>query len=115
MLTCSSGIDKGSFGQGDLPLLLHTGDTNQPPEPHLISDSDKRALERLVGLDPPQDDSIKSIVSNVKAVDIVKCLQSSDAQRSIDVIDEACHHTTLSPRNWLTDLRSTLLFLLVRR
>lgn len=104
VLSGSGVLDRGSFSQGRLSLPLIPGDTNSVSEPPPIPDSDKRALQRLVSLGVPQDELpsvIGSIVSNVKATDIVKCLQSSDAQTFIDIVDEACYHTTPSMRNRL--------------
>ena len=91
----SSILDGDSLGEGGLPSPLVPENTNRPSEPPLISDSDKRALQRLVSLTIPEDELpsvIERIVSNVKAADIVKSLQSSDARAFIDVIDKVCQH-----------------------
>ena len=97
-LTGSGGTNKGSFGDGFPPLPLSPGDTNHPPEPPLVSDPDKQALQRLVSRAVPQDELpsvIGSIFSNMKTTDIVGSLQQSGAQRFIDVIDQACYHAVL--------------------
>ena len=79
------------------PALNQPGDANNVPEspPVLISDSDKRTLQRLVGSSVPPDELpslIKIIVSNVNPTDIAKCLEGSDAQTFIDVMDQVCRH-----------------------
>ena len=82
-------------------------DTNYLSEPPLILDSNKEALQRLVSRDVPQDELpsvIEAVISNAKAADIVKCLQESDAQTFIDVMDEARHHAILSSMNQFIDL-----------
>jgi len=48
--------------------------------------------------------TIGMIVSNVKAADIAGCLQGSDAQTFVDVIDEVCHHAIPLPKSWFIDL-----------
>ena len=83
-----------------LPALNQPGDVNNVPEspPVLISDSDKRTLQRLVRSSVPQDELpslIKLVVSNVNPTDIAKCLEGSDAQTFIDVMDQVCDTTTL--------------------
>ena len=96
VLTDIGGVNRGSSGGGDPPLPLLTGDPNHPSKPTLISDSDKHALQRLVDPAVPQAELlsvIETIVSNVKAADIVKHLQLSDAQAFVNVIDQACHRT----------------------
>ena len=82
------------------PAVNQPGDANNVPEspPVLISDSDKRTLQRLVGSSVPQDELpslIKIIVSNVNPTEIAKCLERSDAQTFIDVVDQVCDTTTL--------------------
>ena len=97
-LTGFGGINRDSFGDGGPPLSLSSGDTNHPPEPPVISDPDKQALQRLVSRAVPQDELpsvIGSIFSNMKTTDIVGCLQQSDAQCFIDMIDQARYHTVL--------------------
>ena len=84
-----------------LPAIGQSGDANHIIEPPLvfISDSDKRALQRLVGSSVSQDELpslIRTIVSNVKPADIHKCLErSADAQAFIDVLDKVCDGTKL--------------------
>ena len=81
------------------PLLL--GDTNDPSERSPIPDSDGRALRHLVSCAVPQEELpsvIETVLSNVKAIDVVRRLQGSDAQPFIDMIDEVCHHAILSRR-----------------
>ena len=70
------------------------------PESPFISDSDRRALRRLVDNATPQDQLaslVETVVSNVKVVDLVKSLQGGDAQAFIDTVDEVCRH----PREWI--------------
>ena len=58
-----------------------------------IPDSDRRALQRLVSGATPQDELaplIETIVSDLKADNIVKLLQASNAQMFIDVMDNVC-------------------------
>jgi len=93
--TDSGGVDRDPVCEGSLALPLLPGDRNRPSKPPSISDSDRRALQRLVSHTVPQDElpsTIGMIVSNVKAADIAGCLQGSDAQTFIDVIDEVCYH-----------------------
>ena len=84
------------MGEGGPPSPLLPEDANSPSEQSHIPDSDaRRALQRLVSRDIPQDElpaTIKTVVSNLKAADIVRHLQGSDVQAFIDVIDEACYH-----------------------
>ena len=80
---------------------------NQPSEPTLIPDSDKRNFQRLVGGEFSQDELpslIETVVSNMRAADIVRCLKGSDAQIFIDVIDKVCNHAISSLKNLLIDL-----------
>ena len=76
------------------PVPHQAGDENPIYEspPVLISDCDKRALQRLVSSSVSQDELrslVKTIVSNVKPTDIAKYIQrSEDAQIFIDVIDQ---------------------------
>jgi len=98
-LTDSGGTSRDAFGESDPPLPPLSEDTNHPFKPLLVSDSDKRALQRLVSRAVPQDELpfvIESIVSNVRAADIVRCLQGSDAQAFVDVIDEVCYYAIAS-------------------
>ena len=101
-LTNFGGIYRDSFGEICLPLSLPTGDTNHLSEPPLISDSGGLALQCLVSRAIPQDELpsvIETIVSNLKAADIVKRLRGNDAQTFADIIDEACNHVIPSLRN----------------
>ena len=94
--------DIGSMDESDLPLPLPSGDTNNPSEPAPILDSDRQALERLVSHAVPQGELpsvIETIVSSMRAADIVECLRESDAQTFIDVTDEARHQVILSLGN----------------
>ena len=98
--------------QEDPSLPLPPGSTNSTSKPPLIFDSNKQTLQRLISRAVPQDELpsvIAAVVSNIKAADIVECLQGSDAQTFIDIIDEACNHAIPSPRNRFTDLFSNLL------
>lgn len=73
-----------------VPLPPPQGETNLVSDPPPISDSDRRALQRLISGTVPQDELvplIESIVSNVKAANIVEFLQESDVQKFIDVMD----------------------------
>ena len=66
----------------------------------------------------PQDELpsvIETIVSNVKAANIVTELTRDEAQAFADIIDEACHHVIPSLRNRFIDLRFNLPSLVVRR
>ena len=88
-------------------LALSLGDANQPSEPALIPDFDKRILQCLVDPEVSKDELpvlIATIVSNMKAGDIVECLEGSNAQIFIDVMDEVCHQAIPFLRNRLTDL-----------
>lgn len=81
------------------PLLA---DANNPSKQSPIPDSDVRALQRFVSGTVPQDELssvIETVVSNVKVTDIVRCLQGSDAQAFIDLMDEARHHAIASLRD----------------
>ena len=98
-----------------MPLL--PGDTNRPSKQPLISDSDRRALQRLVSRTVSQDElrsTIEMIVSNVKAADIAGCLQGSDARAFIDVIDKVCYHAIPLSNSWFIDLYFNLLLMLFR-
>jgi len=98
MITDSGGVNRDPTGERGLPSHLLPENAN-PPKPPLVSDSDRRALQRLVGRAVPQNELpsvIETIVSNVKAPDIVKTLQGNDAQTFADIMDEACHHAITS-------------------
>ena len=89
-----------------VPALCQTGDENpiSEPPPLLISDSGKRALQCLVSRSVPQDELpslIETVVSSAKAANIVQCLQGSDAQVFIDMVDQVCGAAT-SQRNGFT-------------
>jgi len=99
------------MGESSLPSHLLPGDA-APSKPH-ISHSDRRALQRLVDRSVPLDELptlIETIVSNVKAPDIVKTLQGNGAQTFADITNEACHHSISSQRNWPIDLLPNPLF-----
>ena len=87
-----------------------SGDVNHIIGPPLvpISDSDRRALQRLVSSSVSRDELpslIETIVSNVKPANIYKCLErSADAQTFIDVVDEVCHGTTLQRNEPIANL-----------
>ena len=107
MLVGSDSMNGNPFDQGGLYLPLPPVDMDHPTEPSLISTPEKQALQRLVSRSAPQDELpsvIETVVSNVKAVDIVNCLKGDDAQTFIDVIDEVCHHTISWPRSRFVDL-----------
>ena len=66
--------------------------TRHVSKPPAILDSEKQALQRLVGGAVPHRELpslIKDFVSNVRAAEIVECLPRSDAQTFIDVVDKA--------------------------
>jgi len=93
------GTNRDSFGESGPPLPPLSKDTNHPFKPLLVSDSNTQALQRLVIRVVSKDELpfvIESIFSNVRTVDIVRCLEGSDAQAFIDVIDEVCYHTVVS-------------------
>ena len=95
MLTDSGGIGEELLGQSGRPPPLPSRDTNHPSEPPLISDSDRQALKRLVSRAVTQDELLSvigTIVSNVKAANLIVELEGGDAQTFADIIDEACHH-----------------------
>ena len=74
-------------------LPLDQGDMDHSPNPPLIPDSDKRALQRLVSDSVPHDELlplIELVVTNVKAASIVGFLKGNDAQTFIDMIDQVC-------------------------
>jgi len=117
-LTDSGDIRRRTMNESDPPLALSPDDTNHPSEPPLISDSDSRALQRLVSGAVPQDElpsAIETILSNVKAADIVRSLQRSDAQTFIDVMDEVRHHPIQLVRKLFINLCFNLLFPSIRR
>lgn len=87
------------MGKSGPPSPLFLGDTSDLSEPSLLFDPDREALRRLVSRAVPQHELpsvIGAVVSNVKATDIIRCLQGSNAQTFIDVMDEACHRTVLT-------------------
>jgi len=102
------GIDRDTIGESGRPLPLPFEDADQLSQPALTPHSEKeQILQRLVSHEASQDELpslIETIVSNMKAGDIVECLRGSDAQTFIDVIDEACHQAIPSLRNRLVDL-----------
>ena len=105
-------IDRGSVGGSGPSSPLLFGNANHFSKPPLVLGSVKRALQRLVSRDVPHDELpsvIETVISNVKAVDIVECLQGNDAQTFIDVLDEACHRANPSLRNLFTHFCSDLL------
>ena len=79
---------------------------NRPSELPLISDTVKRALQRLANRAVPPEELpsvVETIVSSVKAANIAQCLEEGDAQPFIDAIDEARHRVDPLPRNCFTD------------
>ena len=99
------GILPPASTDSDMPFPPIPADTDHSPDPPLILDSDRQALQRLVSGTVPHDELpslIGSIVTNVKAASIVTCLQGSDAQMFIDVIDQVC--TTLYHLRGVTSL-----------
>ena len=81
----------------------------------MLTDSVGLALQRLVSRAVPRDELlfvIETIVSNLKAADIVERLQGEDTQTFADIIDEARHHIISSLNNWLIDTLPDPLFLL---
>lgn len=91
-----------------VPSSQQPGGVNHTPEPPLILTSDRRALQRLVSDNVPQDELpslIETVVSNVKPIDIAKCLErSDDAQAFIDVTDQVCNTTALQSNRFITNL-----------
>ncbi|KAF9643932.1 kinase-like protein [Thelephora ganbajun] len=101
VLADSGCVDRDCLNESSLSLVLSPVDTNHPSASPLLLDSDKRALQRLVSRVVSHDELpslIETIVSNVKAADIVQCLQGSDAQAFIDVIDEALGSLDFAPQ-----------------
>ena len=99
------------------PFSPFLRDTSDLSEHSLVSHSDGQELQRLVSCTVPQDELasvIEKIVSNVKATNIVRYLQGSDAQAFIDAMDEARHHTIPLLGDSFIDLHFNLLFLSVR-
>ena len=88
------------------PLPLPQGDTNHDSESPLILASGKQALQRLVTDTVPRDELpclIETIVTNMKATEIIQCLQGCDAQMFIDMIDQV-HSTPLYLRGTVSSL-----------
>ena len=78
------------IGSG-VPLPPHRGNMNHVFGPPLVPDLYKRTLQRLVSRAAPKDELpslIETVVSNMRAADIVELLQGSDVQTFIDVVDE---------------------------
>ena len=101
MLSGSDVFGGCPFGDSGLLSPLPLRDANHPSKPPLISDSDRRALKRLVSSTVPNDELLSvigTIVSNVKAANIVTELEGNDAQTFADIIYEACHHAIPSLR-----------------
>lgn len=114
MLIGIGGIDRDTASESGLLFPLFPGDTNHQSETPLVADADRRALERLVSRVIPQGELpsvIETIISNMKAANIVESLQGNDAQTYIDVIDEACHHPFRYLGILLIDLRPNLVTL----
>jgi len=110
--TGSGGTNRDSFGESGPPSPPLSGDTSRPTEPPFVSDLDKQALQLLVCRAVPQDELpsvIESIVSNVKAIDIVNCLHGTEVQAFIDVVDEVRHRAIPPSNNWFIDFHSDLL------
>ena len=89
------------MGEGGPSLPLPPKYTNHAHKPPLVPDSNRRALRRLISRTVPQHELlsvIETIFSNVKAADTVKCLEESDAQTFIDIVDEACHRYSITEK-----------------
>jgi len=70
---------------------------NSRPDPSTAADLEQ-ALQRLICPAVPQDKDknaplIETIFSDRRAIDVIDCLQKSDAQAFIDAIDGVRHHT----------------------
>ena len=81
----------------------------------MLADSVGLALQRLLNRAVPQDklpSVIETIVSNLKAADIVERLRGDDPQTFADIIDEARHHTISLLNNWSIKTLPDPLFLL---
>ena len=80
-----------------LDPALHT---NDPLDPPIHIGSHEQAWRRLIGRAVPQDELpslIETIFSDRKTIEMVDCLQGSDTQAFIDVIDEVSHHILYPP------------------
>ena len=89
------------MGESGPSLPLPPKNTNHSHKPLLVPDSNRRALRRLISRTVPQHELlsvIETIFSNVKAADTVKCLEESDAQTFIDIVDEACHRYSITEK-----------------
>lgn len=107
VLVDSGDIDTDPVEEGGSSLPSPSGDANHPSELPLVPDSNKRALRRLISNTLPQHELpsvIAAVISNVKSTDIVECLQGSDAQTFVDIMDEVCHRAILTPKNRFIDL-----------
>lgn len=92
-------IDSGGMDESDLTLPSPLGDKKHSSKLPLVPDSNKLALQHLISRAVPQHELpsvIETVFSNVKAADVVKCLQESDAQTFIDVLDEAGHRYSIA-------------------
>ena len=88
----------------DSPGFDSTRDMNPPSDPPIILNANGQALRRLISPSVLQDELpslIETIFSNVGVTDIADCLQGSDAQTFIDIIDQVRHHPLPSPGHWL--------------
>jgi len=91
--------DRDPTSESDPHLPQLSGDMNHPSKSPLVSDFDKRAMQRLANRVVSQAELpsvIERIVSSVEATDVVKRFQGNNAQRFIDVIDEARYHIVQS-------------------
>lgn len=82
-----------------LDPALHT---NDPLDPSIPIGSHEQAWRQLISRPVPQDELpslIEMISSDRKTIEMVDCLQGSDAQAFINVIDGVRYHT-LPPRDW---------------
>ena len=101
----------GSFLNGSSGLVRDAASS-------FISDPGKRALQRLVSHAVPQGELptvVETIVSNMKAADIVECVEEGNAQAFIDAMDQACCHPIPSLGICFTDIYISTLFPLIRR
>jgi hypothetical protein len=80
----------------DSPRFYPALDVDPSTDPPIVLDPDDQSLQRLISRTVPRSELaslIETIFSNKKVADLVDCLQSSDVQAFIDVIDEVLRHT----------------------
>jgi len=76
--------------ESGLPIPQPPGATDQSSEPSLVPDAGEQALRCLISDTIPKGKLalfIELIFSSKKATDTVSCLQGSDAQAFVDVVD----------------------------